>query len=97
MTVEVSSEAEAWAVEQGYHTPAQVRTGHLLIELLENWPEVYNGLQAALETNPAAKIAIQHEAHVSRDGLLCQQIAQALTLSDDTVNEIFRAAYLRRL
>lgn len=97
VTLPDTPEHERWAVENGHHTPAQVRTGHLLIELLENWPEVYSSLQAALESNPAAKIAIQHEAHVSRDGQLTSQMQEALELTDETVDEIFRAAYLRRL
>ena len=82
-------------IESG--VPREVRTGHLLVALYMYDQTLYEQMMGTLDANPVAKIAINHDPFVSRRSTLLKQMQQALEISDDLVDELFKAAASTKL
>jgi len=85
---------ERWAVERGTHTPASVRTGRLFISLRRNHPDVYLAVINAAQSDGDLDLAIRLEPTISRSSTLLAGLQQALGLSDEWVDNLFRTALL---
>lgn len=92
MTVKTSEDVTDWAVSQGYMIPSQVRTGHLLVALLDYDEAKYDAMQSAIESDKRLKAAMQ-DPYVSRTSTLLAQMAQLLELDDATVDNLFIQAH----
>lgn len=102
MTVEVSDEAEAWAVEQGYHTPTRVTSGRFQLALKAKDPQVYAAVRQMIDSDEDLALAAG-EPYFNRNAATIAGLQQHLQASgfdqvtDEWVDELFREAYLLEL
>jgi hypothetical protein len=77
--------------------PSEVRTGHLLVALYQQDIDTYNQLMQVVDSDPVAKIALQHEHLISRTSTMLAQIQKELGLSDEYIDSLFYAADILKL
>jgi hypothetical protein len=77
--------------------PSEVRTGHLLVALYQQDIDTYNQLMQVVDSDPVAKIALQHENLISRTSTMLAQVQKELGLSDEYIDSLFYAADILKL
>ena len=103
VTLPDTPEVEQWAVEQGYHTPAQVTAGKFWVELYETDPALTEIVEALIDSDPKLRRAAKHEPTISRHGTSVLSV-QAWCLAngydhvtDEWLDALVRRAFLRQL
>ena len=89
-------ELEQWAVEQGYHVPDHVDPGHLMVALLQFDEELFDAIEAAIESDKQVRAAMR-ASFVSRHSLMLQGFCQQFGITEEQKDALFVAAYLLRL
>jgi hypothetical protein len=77
--------------------PSEVRTGHLLVALYQQDIDTYNQLMQVVDSDPVAKIALQHEPFISRTSTMLAQVQKVLGLSDEYIDSLFYQADILKL
>ena len=95
VTLPDTPEVEQWAVEQGHHVPARVQPHLLLLAIDDENPAMLDQIMAMAEQDRQIKIALNHAPSIRRDAEMVEQLRQALELSHQQVDELFRAAFVR--
>ena len=95
VTLPDTPEVEQWAVEQGYHTPTRVQPHLLLLAIDDQDPAMLDSIMTMADQNRQIKIALNHAPSIRRDALMVEQLRQALGLTHEQVDDLFRAAFVR--
>ena len=96
VTLPDTPEVEQWAVEQGYHVPDQVDPGHLLVALLHFDEQLFDAIEAAIESDKQVRAAMR-SSFVSRHSLVLAGFCQQFGITPEQKDELFRQAYLLKL
>ena len=96
VTLPDTPEVEQWAVEQGYHVPDHVDPGHLMVALLQFDEQLFDAIEAAIESDKQVRAAMR-ASFVSRHSLMLQGFCQQFGITEEQKNALFVAAYLLRL
>lgn len=98
VTVEVDDEqaesAERHAAALGLHVPASVRSERFWLALLNLNEPLFDQAEALIEQHKAYRVAARQAPTISRNSQTVAAIQQALSVSDETLDAIFRAAAL---